>query len=103
MAEVLGPDRATVVCRELTKRFEEVLRGSLAALAEGFAGREVKGEIVVLVDRAPEIVAETGDIEAALDAALDSMTVKDAASFVSQSLGVPRKIAYGLALGRKRG
>ena len=50
LADTLGERRA-VLCRELTKRFEEVRRGTLAELAAGTAGEEVRGEIVVLVDR----------------------------------------------------
>lgn len=102
LVQALGGDRPAVVCRELTKRFEEVTRGSLSEIAAEFAGREVKGEIVVLVDRAAPVEASDESIVAALDAALASMSVKDAATFVSQTLGVSRKIAYRLALDRSR-
>lgn len=102
LARILGPDRASVVCRELTKRFEEISRGPLGTLAETFAAREVKGEIVVLVDRAAEAAVSEEKIKSALAAALRTMSVKDAASFVSQTLGVPRKIAYRIALDRAK-
>jgi len=101
MALVLGGTRKAVVCRELTKRFEEVSRGALAGLAEDFSRREVKGEIVVLVDRAPPVVADEASIAAAVDEALATMRVKDAATFVSQTLGVSRKIVYRIALDRQ--
>lgn len=101
MAATLGGTRPAVVCRELTKRFEEVLRGSLADLADEVASREVKGEVVVLVDRAPPVEATEDSIAAALDQALQSMSVKDAATFVSQTLGVSRKIVYKIALDRQ--
>jgi 16S rRNA (cytidine1402-2'-O)-methyltransferase len=100
LARILGPDRDAVVCRELTKRFEEVSRGQLGRLAEDFLGRDVKGEIVVLVDRAVEAEVSEEKIEAALVSALQTMSVKDAASFVSQTLGIPRKLAYRMALDR---
>lgn len=103
MAETLGGTRQAVVCRELTKRFEEVLRGTLAQLSECVASRDVKGEIVVLVDRAPPVEATGESIEAALDQALKTMSVKDAATFVSQTLGVSRKIVYKIALDRSSG
>ena len=103
MATTLGASRQAVVCRELTKRFEEVLRGSLADLSAEVEGREIKGEIVVLVDRAAPTVATEDSIGAALDTALRSMTVKDAATFVSQTLGVSRKIVYKIALERSQG
>ena len=102
MTATLGGARQAVVCRELTKRFEEVARGTLAGLAEEFSERDVKGEVVVLVDRAaPEEVTDEV-IEAALDEALKTMRVKDAATFVSQTLGVSRKIAYQIALSRPK-
>ncbi len=103
MVAPMGAARQVVVCRELTKRFEEVLRGRLYDLAVQMAEREVKGEIVVLVDRAPPVEATEDSIGAALHDALKTMSVKDAASFVSQTLGVSRKIAYRIALDRSQG
>jgi 16S rRNA (cytidine1402-2'-O)-methyltransferase len=103
MARTLGGHRRAVVCRELTKRFEEILRGSLDELAADVAARGVKGEIVVLVDRAPPQAANEEDIATALDAALTTMSVKDAATFVSQTLGISRKIVYRIALNRSQG
>jgi 16S rRNA (cytidine1402-2'-O)-methyltransferase len=102
MVTALGPTRRAVVCRELTKRYEEVLRGPLGDLAADVAGRQIRGEIVVLVDRAPASDATEEDIAAALDEALQTMSVKDAAIFVSQTLGVSRKIAYRIALDRSK-
>ena len=102
MTATLGGCRQAVVCRELTKRFEEVARGTLAGLAEEFSERDVKGEVVVLVDRAPPEEVTDEVIEAALDQALKTMRVKDAATFVSQTLGVSRKIAYQIALSRPK-
>lgn len=102
MESTLGGGRQAVVCRELTKRFEEIARGSLAMLAADFGRRDVKGEVVVLVDRAPPEAVTDEAIATALDAALKTMRVKDAASFVSQTLGISRKIAYQIALDRSR-
>ena len=103
MATVFGGRRQAVVCRELTKRFEEVMRGTLDELCTEIAAREIKGEIVVLVDRAAPAEASEDSIGAALDQALKTMSVKDAASFVSQTLGVSRKITYRIALDRSQG
>jgi 16S rRNA (cytidine1402-2'-O)-methyltransferase len=103
MVTVLGPDRPAAVCRELTKKFEEVSRASLEVLAEAFADREVKGEIVVLVDRgAAEIVGEN-QIDAAIVQALESLSVKDAAAEVAERLGLARRDVYqrALELGKK--
>ncbi len=98
MVEVLGGGRQAVICRELTKRFEEVSRGALANLADQYEGRDPKGEIVVLVDRAPVVEATAATVEIELRSALETMSVKDAVGFVSQTLGMPRKMVYRIAL-----
>ena len=98
MADAFGKDRQAAVCRELTKRFEEVSRGTLGDLAEAFAGRVVKGEIVVLIDRPGDRVVDAASIEAALRDALAHGSVKDAAAEVSAALNLPRKEVYRMAL-----
>lgn len=98
LVQQLGGERRAVVCRELTKRFEEVARGTLASLEQGFAGRSVKGEIVVLVDRAPAPEADAQSLEEALRAALPGRSVKDAAAEVAAALNLPRRQVYQAAL-----
>jgi 16S rRNA (cytidine1402-2'-O)-methyltransferase len=100
LSDTLG-ERQAVLCRELTKRFEEVRRGTLAELAAGTAEEEVRGEIVVLVDRggAREVTEE--DIRARLAEAMGTMRLKDAATAVAGALGLPRQQVYRLALGMK--
>jgi 16S rRNA (cytidine1402-2'-O)-methyltransferase len=93
-----GGERPAAVCRELTKRFEEVSRGTLGELAAGFADRSVKGEIVVVIDRAPAAEADPATVEAALRAALRGVGVKDAAADVARTFGLPRRDVYALAL-----
>lgn len=103
MAAVLGADRAAAVCRELTKRFEEVERGTLDELATAYAAApEPRGEIVVLVgpplDRPP--TPET--LDAVLGEALRGRSLRDAVAEVAEALGLPKKEVYAraLALGR---
>lgn len=98
LAETLGGDRQAAVCRELTKRFEEVARGTLAELAADFADRTVKGEIVVLIDRARGRKVDAATMEDALREALETMSVKDAAAEVASALGLPRREVYQVAL-----
>ncbi len=100
LVQGLGEGRKAAVCRELTKRFEEVSRGTLGELAAAFEGRDVKGEIVVLIDRAPEQVADAATVEQALDQALGHMSMKDAATAVAQAYGLARRDVYQLALKR---
>jgi len=99
LREVLGGDRQAVVCRELTKKFEEVSRGDLGSLADAFAGRQVKGEIVVLVGRAGAQDVADIDVTQALRDAMKTMRVKDAATVVAGALGLPRRQVYQIALG----
>lgn len=101
LVDVLGGEREAAVCRELTKKFEETQRGTLAGLVEQFAGRTLKGEIVVLVGRAGADVISDADVDAALRQALQSMRVKDAATTVAGAFGLPRKDVYQRALGLK--
>lgn len=93
----LGGEREAAVCRELTKRFEETRRATLAELARDYDRETPKGEIVVLVDRARTRAApETRD--EMLREALETMSVKDAARHVSEALSLPRREVYQAAL-----
>jgi 16S rRNA (cytidine1402-2'-O)-methyltransferase len=102
MTHVLGEGRQAVVCRELTKRFEEISRGTLADLVAVYADRTVKGEIVVLVDRPSDVVVDAQMLEQALEQALTRMTVKDAAAAVAEAFGIPRREVYQMALKRTK-
>ncbi len=97
--DVLGAGRAAVVCRELTKKFEEVTRGTLGSLAADFAGRSVKGEIVVLIGRVGAETVADADVESALRDAMRTMRIKDAATAVAGAFGLPRRQVYQTALG----
>ncbi|MCI5101372.1 16S rRNA (cytidine(1402)-2'-O)-methyltransferase [Phaeobacter italicus] len=97
MAEVLG-DRPAALCRELTKKFEEIRRDTLATLAAGLEDAPVKGEIVVLVDRHRGDSVSDGDLDTDLRAALQGNSVKDAAAIVAEMHNMPRRKIYQLAL-----
>jgi 16S rRNA (cytidine1402-2'-O)-methyltransferase len=103
MVQSLGGTRQGVVCRELTKKFEEVSRGTLADLTAAFADRSPKGEIVVLVDRGKAEPADAQTLEAALEKAMLEMSMKDAAAVVAEAFGLPRREVYQLALKRQPG
>ena len=105
LAEVAGaaaPSRPVAVVRELTKRHEEVWRGSLADAAAAFAAREVRGEVVLVVGGAPTPpAAGDADVEAAVRAALardPTAGPRQVADRVAATLGVPRRQAYEAAL-----
>ncbi len=97
MAEVLG-ERPAALCRELTKKFEEVRRATLPELAAELAEEGVKGEIVILVDRNRAEAVSEGDLESDLRAALKDNRVKDAADIVAKLHDLPRRKVYQLAL-----
>ena len=102
-AEVLGEAREAAVCRELTKKFEEVVRAPLKDLRETFAGRPPKGEIVVLVDRGRSETINPDAIDTDLRQALTRMSMRDAADLVARAHNLPRRQVYqmALALGRE--
>lgn len=50
LSEALDSQRKVVLCRELTKKFEEIVRGAATEVLEKFENREIKGEFVVLVE-----------------------------------------------------
>ena len=100
MAEVLG-DRAAVVCRELTKLYETIVRGGLSQLAADPQFEAPKGEIVVLVGPGRETEATAADADAALTEALTRLKPADAAAEVAKALGLPRRDLYKRALALK--
>ncbi len=101
LVQTFGGQRSGVVARELTKKFEEVLRGALTDLVSELQGRNLKGEIVVLVERASgngDPAEREKDMRRELEKALETMSVKDAASVVSEALNLPRRKVYQAAL-----
>lgn len=94
----LGAARAAVLCREMTKRFEEVLRAPLSQLGRDIAGRDIKGECVIAVGPPVAGTADPDQIEAALAEALTRVSLRDAASEIAQVFGLPRKDVYNMAL-----
>lgn len=97
LLHILG-DRQVAVTRELTKLYEEVKRASLSEALELYKDNPPKGEIVLVVGPPGEASYDEADIEAALKRALKTMSTKEAAAFVAEQTGQPRKILYDLAL-----
>ena len=97
-----GPQRPAVICRELTKKFEEVTRGSVEEVAAAYAERAVKGEIVVVLGRAGKQETSASDLADALRDAMKTLSVKDAAAMVAEMTGLPRREVYQAALALTR-
>ena len=101
LAEGLG-DREATVAREITKRFEEAVPGTLAALAARYADAAPKGEIVIVVAPPGEAApASAADADAALAEALTRLPVARAAGEVAKRLGLDRRALYTRALAMK--
>ena len=100
MARLLGT-RQAVVARELTKLHEEIVRGSLAELAETTPVDGLKGEVVIVVG--PEHVQAVSDeiLSARLADALEIMSLKDAAKALADEFRVPKARVYGLGIKTK--
>ncbi|OAN85012.1 16S rRNA (cytidine(1402)-2'-O)-methyltransferase [Jannaschia sp. EhC01] len=98
LCEVLGDDREVAICRELTKRFEEVLRGTCGQVRDMLKDRVLKGEIVVVIGRAVARAPSAMDVEAALLAALQTMSLKAASAQVAEALGMSKRDVYQMGL-----
>jgi 16S rRNA (cytidine1402-2'-O)-methyltransferase len=96
MAEILG-DREAAVARELTKKFEQVMTGTLPELAARYTEIEPKGEIVLIVGPPTEEAVESGDVDAALADALKTMPVSKASGHIAKRFGLERSDVYARA------
>jgi len=100
LAAACGPEREIAVARELTKRFEEVWRGTLGEAVAESAASGGRGEYVVIVGPVAREPGELGDdgLDEAVDAALESgLSTRDAAAHVAAELSVPKRRAYDAA------
>ncbi|MCL3837538.1 16S rRNA (cytidine(1402)-2'-O)-methyltransferase [Aeromicrobium duanguangcaii] len=102
MADAFGPDRRAAVCRELTKTYEEVMRGPLSELAQWAGdGDRVRGEVTIVVSgaepAAPEDLAES-DLAALVEQTrAEGLSTKDAIADVARRTGISRKVVYAAA------
>jgi 16S rRNA (cytidine1402-2'-O)-methyltransferase len=99
MVAAFGPDRPAALCRELTKTYEEVRRGTLGSLAAG-AG-DVRGEVTLVVagadaaaDAAPDAQALAGEVAALV---ADGSSRRDAVDAVAARYGLARRVVYAAA------
>lgn len=97
-AEVLGHDRRGVLCRELTKKFEEVRSGTLASLAEDYAQTGPRGECVIIIDRGDSSNIHLEDLESDLRALMKTHKVKEAAAMLAEAHGLSKRDIYQFAL-----
>ncbi len=102
LGDAFGPERAAVVCRELTKTHEEIKRGSLGELAE-WAQKEVLGEITVVVGGAPD--PRPGSVQAAVEevaaAEAAGMSRSEAMGAAAAKLGLRKREVYDAVVAAK--
>jgi 16S rRNA (cytidine1402-2'-O)-methyltransferase len=94
---VFGPDRQAAICREMTKRYEETIRGTLAELSQWAKANDVLGEITLVIAgavtdsaslTAGEMVARVREFESA------GMDRKGAIATVAQEFGIAKRLVY---------
>ena len=96
MAAVLGPDRRAVICRELTKTYEEVVRGTLPELV-AWAEGGVRGEVTLVLEGAPERIEDLTPAELVRLVRVREeagLTRKEALAAVASETGLPKKQVY---------
>lgn len=99
LCETWGEDRAAALCRELTKRFEEVRRGTLGSLVADLGDAPPRGEVVLVVDRAaPAPAVDAAMMEAMLVERMREQSLKAAVAEVAALTGLPRRQVYQAAL-----
>ncbi|NUS92664.1 MAG: 16S rRNA (cytidine(1402)-2'-O)-methyltransferase [Nocardia sp.] len=100
--EVLGGERRAAVCRELTKTYEEVVRGTLAELAE-WAVDGARGEITVVLAGASATVVDPEDLVAQVEErAAAGLRLMDASAEIAEVAGVSRRELYDAVLAARR-
>lgn len=105
LLEILGPDRSVALCREMTKRYEEVFRGTLQELNEWVSQREVLGEVTLVIagaapaevsSRAPEQIAQlVAEREQA------GMERREAVAAVAQELNLRKREVFDALVASK--
>ena len=102
MASVFGADRPISLSRELTKLHEEVVRTTLGEAVEKYTQNPPKGEFVLVIAGAPEVIEEAPtDADAAAYVAklmAEGMTRKDAVKQTVKDLKLPKNVVYDAAL-----
>ncbi|BBH64833.1 ribosomal RNA small subunit methyltransferase I [Actinoplanes sp. OR16] len=100
LAAVFGADRPAAICRELTKTYEEIRRGTLAELAAGAATDEPRGEITLVVAGAPAVAAEPPSEEelraAVAEREAAGQSRRDAIQSVAAEHGLKKRDVYNI-------
>ena len=102
-AAVLGEDRPAAVCRELTKTYEEVKRGSLGELAK-WAEDNARGEITVVIEGGEEVPSSLEElVDKVQRRVADGVRAKDACKEVAEGTPVSNRELYDAFLNARDG
>lgn len=105
LIEAFGSDRPAALCRELTKTYEDVRRGSLAELADGATHDPPRGEITLVVagDSGQLPVPDTAELAAEVQILLDAeVERREAMSRTAKRYGIPKREVYDAVLAMRR-
>ena len=109
LLKVCDPNRRIVAAREVTKKFEEFVRGTLTEVQAHFAANDPRGEFVLILEGAGESTTaapadDFPDTETLLREALErGLSARDAARDIAKQTGEPRNVVYALAMRLKPG
>ena len=101
---ILGSDRKAALCREMTKTYEETVRGSLSDIQDWANSKEILGEITIVLDGASEGAKEVSQqaiIEAVRKLEEVGMERKEAIAAVSKELDLPKREVFDAMVAAK--
>lgn len=103
MAQGFGPDRPAAVCRELTKTYEEVIRGPLSTLARRASEEQLRGEIAIVIAGAPanHDLTVQDVVDQVTERIAEGQRMKQAVAEVAELTGVSKRELYEAALAAK--
>jgi 16S rRNA (cytidine1402-2'-O)-methyltransferase len=102
---ILGSDRPGAICREMTKTYEETIRGTLAELIEWAQGHEILGEITLVfagVEVGTETATNSQMVSQVREYESAGMDRKDAIATVARELDIPKKLVYAAVVEAQR-
>ena len=102
---ILGSDRRGAICREMTKTYEETIRGSLADLVEWARSHEILGEITLVfagVEVGTESATNSQMVSRVREFESAGMDRKDAIATVARELDIPKKLVYAAVVEAQR-
>lgn len=102
---ILGNNRQAAICREMTKRYEEVVRGTFSELCHWSESKEVLGEITMVISGATENAKELSElelVEKVRSLENEGMDRKEAIATVAQELNLAKRLVFDAMVNAKK-